>query len=206
MSQKPHPIIVYYCCYYYYHRYYYYNCLLRDIFKPVAKEDWSGKCLAAYQYYNSSPCIQRHSCSYNHSRHLYNFRHFRMVYQHNHRCLYGNLKGQSCLFSILSERIPTQIAKYEKRNLRKSQINQETTPNILLEYKWRYSGTCPLGHLHSWDTNMIWSRKNVHIIFESVTSIEGHTSKQLLVFRGKEHSFLVPKPEFYLHSSIQCSK
>ena len=98
----------YYCCYYYYyHHYYYYNCLLRDIFKPVAKEDWSGKCLAAYQYYNSSPCIQRHSCSYNHSRHLYNFHHFRMVYQHNHRCLYGNLKGQSCLFSILSERIPT---------------------------------------------------------------------------------------------------
>ena len=42
---------------------------------------------AAYQYYNSSPCIQQHSCSYNHSQHLYNFLHFCMVHQHNRWCL-----------------------------------------------------------------------------------------------------------------------
>ena len=34
-----------------------------------------------------------------------------------------------------------------------------------------YSGTSPLGHLQSRDK--LWFRKNVHIIFVSVTSIEG---------------------------------
>ena len=53
----------------------------------------------------------------------------------------------------------------------------DNSEDLSRRQEWRYSGTCPLGQLHSGDTNMICSRKNVHIIFESVTSIEGHTSK-----------------------------
>ena len=55
-----------------------------------------------------------------------------------------------------------------------------------------------------WDTSIlgtppfwvhkIWSRKNVHIFFVSVTSIEGTP-----IFSGKGHIFGVPKPGFNLH-------
>ena len=41
----------------------------------------------------------------------------------------------------------------------------------------------------------IWSRKNFHAIFVSVTSIEGTP-----LFRGKGHFFWVSKPVFNLHS------
>ena len=59
----------------------------------------------------------------------------------------------------------------------------------------KYSGTSPLGHVYSRDTSIrghkIWSLKNVHIIFESVTFIEG-----TYLFRGKGHVYLVPKTGF----------
>ena len=41
----------------------------------------------------------------------------------------------------------------------------------------------------------IWSQKNVHIIFVSVTFSEGSP-----LFRGKGHVFLVPERNFNLHS------
>ena len=41
----------------------------------------------------------------------------------------------------------------------------------------------------------IWSQKNVHITFVSVTSSEGSP-----LFRGKGHFFMVPERNFNLHS------
>ena len=41
----------------------------------------------------------------------------------------------------------------------------------------------------------IYTRANIHIIFLSVTSVEGTP-----LFRGKGHFFLVLNPRFYLHS------
>ena len=55
-----------------------------------------------------------------------------------------------------------------------------------------YSGTFPLGQLYSGDINLF--RKNVHIIFICCLFI-----KKTPLFRGKEHSFWVPKPTFNLH-------
>ena len=56
-----------------------------------------------------------------------------------------------------------------------------------------------------WDTSVqgtspfrgdkIWSRKNVHIIFEFVNSVVGTPP-----FRGKGHFFWVPKPGLNLHT------
>ena len=40
----------------------------------------------------------------------------------------------------------------------------------------------------------LWSRKNVHIILVSITSVE-----ETPLFRGKGHFFWVPKPGFKLH-------
>ena len=57
-----------------------------------------------------------------------------------------------------------------------------------------YSGTSPLGHLYSRDTK-IWCRKNVHIIFVTVTSIE-----RTRLFRGKGHFCGSQRPGF---TSIQ---
>ena len=48
-------------------------------------------------------------------------------------------------------------------------------------------------HLHSGDTKF-GPGKNIYIVFESVTSIEG-----TLLFRGTEHFFWVPKPGFNFH-------
>ena len=42
----------------------------------------------------------------------------------------------------------------------------------------------------------IWSRKDAHIVFESVTFIV-----ETPLFRGKGHLFWVPKPRFNLHSA-----
>ena len=54
-----------------------------------------------------------------------------------------------------------------------------------------YSGTSPLGHLHSRDTK-IWCRKNVHIIFVTVTSIE-----RTPLFRERD-TFVGPKAQVLL--------
>ena len=55
------------------------------------------------------------------------------------------------------------------------------------------------GHLYSWDTSIqghqIWSRKDVHIIFVFITSIDGTP-----LFMGNGHYFWLPKPRFNLHS------
>ena len=67
-----------------------------------------------------------------------------------------------------------------------------------LDYR-EYSGASPLGHLYSRDTfiqgHKIWSWNNAHIIFVSITSVEGTP-----LFRGKGHIVWVPKPRFILHS------
>ena len=57
-----------------------------------------------------------------------------------------------------------------------------------------YSGTSPLRH-PPFRGHKIWSRKNVHIIFVSVTSIE-----RTHLFREEANFFWVPKPRFNLHS------
>ena len=58
-----------------------------------------------------------------------------------------------------------------------------------LHYDTSFEGTSPFrGH-------KIWSRRNVHIIFVSVTSIEGTP-----LFRGKGRILRVPKRGFNLHS------
>ena len=66
--------------------------------------------------------------------------------------------------------------------------------------QWNLSFGTPLfkGHPHSGDTSTghkIWSRRNVHIIFVFVASIE-----ETPLFRGTGHFFWVPKPEFNLYS------
>ena len=61
---------------------------------------------------------------------------------------------------------------------------------LTLHLQWRHSiqGTPPFrGHKNR-------SRKNVHIIFVSVTSFEGTS-----LFSGKEHILWVPKPRLNLH-------
>ena len=55
-----------------------------------------------------------------------------------------------------------------------------------------YSGTFPLGHLYSGDINLV-PEKRPHNLY--VTSL----LKKTPLFRGKEHSFWVPKPTFNLH-------
>ena len=71
--------------------------------------------------------------------------------------------------------------------------------HLMLLFISYYSRTCLLGHLYSGYSSIqghkIWSRKNVHIIFVFVTSIEG-----IPLFRGKGHFSWVPKPRFNLHS------
>ena len=59
-----------------------------------------------------------------------------------------------------------------------------------------YSGTSPLGHLCAFRGHKIWQRTNIHIIFLSITSVEGTP-----LFRGKGHFFWVPNPRFNLHSA-----
>ena len=70
---------------------------------------------------------------------------------------------------------------------------------IALKSLFLYSGTSPLGHLCSRDTSSIlghkiWSRKNVHLLFVFVSSIEWTP-----LFRGKGHFLWVLKPRFNIH-------
>ena len=59
-----------------------------------------------------------------------------------------------------------------------------------------YSGPYPLVHLYSKDNSIEnLSQKTVHVIFVSVTSIEGSPPS-----REKGHFFWVPKNRFNLHS------
>ena len=62
-----------------------------------------------------------------------------------------------------------------------------------------YRGTSSLRHLSSRDTSIQGTQNlaptNIHIIFLSVSSVEGTP-----LFRGKGHFFLVLNPRFYLHS------
>ena len=56
--------------------------------------------------------------------------------------------------------------------------------------QWNLSFGTPLLRGHK-----LWSRKNAHIIFLCVTSIE-----RTPLFREKKHFFWVQKPKFNLHS------
>ena len=49
-----------------------------------------------------------------------------------------------------------------------------------------YSGTSPLGHLCPFRGHKIWQRTNIHIIFLSITSVEGTP-----LLGGKGHFFWV---------------
>ena len=84
----------------------------------------------------------------------------------------------------------------KQRILVRSGTEVTSSSNSLPGYD-RYSGTSPVGHLHSGNTKF-WSRKNVHVIFVSAsvsTSIEG---KSLLRKRGILSGFQNPRFLSYL--------
>ena len=72
---------------------------------------------------------------------------------------------------------------------RKKNLLQNGEGNNLIQWNTSIQRTPPFrGH-------KIWSRKNVHIIFVSFTSVVGTR-----LFRGKGHFFCVTKPGFTFHS------
>ena len=83
--------------------------------------------------------------------------------------------------------------KWAKNNYNENMLG---APNDGFLLQWNPSFGTPLfqEHLHSEDTTWNLVPENVHIIFVSITSVEGTP-----LFRGKGHFFWVPRPRLNLH-------